>query len=78
MNASKPVEVVDDTHHGGWITIVAAIGMILLVFCLLLRVYLRITRRAISGLPDYVLLPAGVCRRHLDLYLLNYDSTDAQ
>ena len=61
MGSPQAMEVVDSTHHGGWIIVITAIGMILLLLCLALRIYFRVAYGTISGLPDYILGLAGVC-----------------
>ena len=57
---SRPAELSDSTHHGGWIIIVSAILLVLLVLCLALRGYVRTTYSTIAGSPDHVLAVAGV------------------
>ena len=57
---SAPAEFIDSTHHGGWIIIATAIGLSLLLFCLLIRLYVRLAISPITGYSDYVLGVAGV------------------
>jgi hypothetical protein len=61
---SAPAEFIDSTHHGGWIIISTAIGLTLFLFCLLIRLYVRLAISPITGAADYVLAGAGVKLRN--------------
>ncbi|KAK0877149.1 hypothetical protein LTR87_008978 [Friedmanniomyces endolithicus] len=58
--SSNPAELSDATHHGGWVIIISAIFMVLLILCLAIRAYVRTTYSTIAGSPDHVLAVAGV------------------
>lgn len=57
---SAPAESIDAMHHGGWIIIATAIGLTLVLVCLLIRLYIRLAISPITGPADYVLVVAGV------------------
>lgn len=57
---SAPAEFIDSTHHAGWIIISTAIGLTLFVFCLFIRLYVRLAISPITGVADYVLAGTGV------------------
>ncbi|TKA70636.1 hypothetical protein B0A55_05748 [Friedmanniomyces simplex] len=57
---SRPAELSDSTHHGGWVIIISAIFLVLLILCLAIRAYVRTSYSTIAGSPDYVLAVAGV------------------
>jgi len=64
---SAPAEFIDSAHHGGWIIISTAVGLTLFLFCLLIRLYVRLAISAITGAADYVLAGAGVKLRNFCL-----------
>ncbi|GFF26139.1 hypothetical protein IFM61606_09654 [Aspergillus udagawae] len=57
---SPPFQVVDDLHHGAWIIITAAFGLVVSLVCLLIRVYVRLALSPPFAYDDYVLLGATV------------------
>lgn len=57
---SPPFQVVDDLHHGAWIVITAAFGLVVSLVCLLIRVYVRLALSPPFAYDDYVLLGATV------------------
>ncbi|KAL5000424.1 hypothetical protein BDV10DRAFT_192980 [Aspergillus recurvatus] len=57
---SPPFQVVDDLHHGAWIIIVAALGLVLSLVSFLIRLYVRLALHPPLGKDDYVLLGATV------------------
>jgi hypothetical protein len=56
----SPAYVQDDAHHGGWVIILTAVGLVLLVLCLLIRLYVRLKYRSTLHKADGVLGIAGV------------------
>jgi hypothetical protein len=56
----SPAYVQDDKHHGGWVIILTAVGLVLLVLCLLIRLYVRLKYRSTLHKADAVLGVAGV------------------
>jgi len=56
---STPAELSNSAHHGGWVIIIAAIGLALVVLCLAIRAYVR-TSSTIADWPDYAFAFAGV------------------
>jgi hypothetical protein len=57
---SPPFQVVDDLHHGAWIIITAAFGLVVSLVCLLIRAYVRLALSPPFAYDDYVLLGATV------------------
>ncbi|RHZ59542.1 hypothetical protein CDV55_101593 [Aspergillus turcosus] len=57
---SPPFQVVDDLHHGAWIIITAALGLVVSLVCLLIRLYVRLALSPPFAYDDYVLLGATV------------------
>ncbi|KAL4869110.1 hypothetical protein BDV12DRAFT_196732 [Aspergillus spectabilis] len=57
---SPPFQVVDDLHHGAWIIIVVALGLVLSLVSFLIRLYVRLALNPPFGKDDYVLLGATV------------------
>lgn len=57
---SPPFQVVDDLHHGAWIIITAALGLVVSLVCLFIRVYVRLALCPPFASDDYVLLGATV------------------
>ncbi|KAL4943690.1 hypothetical protein BDV06DRAFT_234386 [Aspergillus oleicola] len=55
---SPPFQVVDDDHHGAWIIITVAIGLVLSLVSFLIRLYVRLALHPPFGKDDYVLLGA--------------------
>jgi len=62
---SPPAQYIDPTHHGGWIVISTAIGLALLLLCLLIRLYVRVAIHPITGAEDYILSAVAVSPRHV-------------
>jgi hypothetical protein len=59
---SPPFQVVDDLHHGAWVIIVVALGLVLSLVSFLIRLYVRLALHPPFGKDDYVLLGATVYR----------------
>lgn len=57
---SPPFEVVDEYHHGAWIIITAALGLMLSLVCFLIRLYVRFMLIPPFARDDFVLLGATV------------------
>ncbi|KAL5343675.1 hypothetical protein BJX70DRAFT_393734 [Aspergillus crustosus] len=57
---SPPFQVVDDLHHGAWVIIVVALGLVLSLVSFLIRLYVRLALNPPFGKDDYVLLGATV------------------
>ncbi|KAJ5216979.1 hypothetical protein N7468_009987 [Penicillium chermesinum] len=55
---SPPFEVVDDFHHGAWIIITAALGLVVSLACLLIRLYVRLMLIPPFARDDMILLGA--------------------
>lgn len=62
---SPPFEVVDDFHHGAWIIITVALGLVVSLVCFLIRLYVRLLLMPPFARDDIVLLGATVssCRQ---------------
>ncbi|KAJ6010652.1 hypothetical protein N7451_002064 [Penicillium sp. IBT 35674x] len=68
---SPPFEVVDDFHHGAWIIITVALGLVVSLVCLLIRLYVRLMLMPPFARDDIVLLGAtaiGVIQSILVFY----------
>ncbi|KAJ5216302.1 uncharacterized protein N7498_002709 [Penicillium cinerascens] len=57
---SPPFEVVDEYHHGAWIIISAALGLVVTLVCFLIRLYVRLMLIPPFARDDYVLLGATI------------------
>jgi hypothetical protein len=57
---SPPFEVVDDLHHGAWVIITAALGLVVSLVCFLIRLYVRLMLIPPFARDDWVLLGATV------------------
>lgn len=57
---SPPFQVVDDLHHGAWIIIATALGLVLSLASFLIRLYVRLALNPSFGHDDYVFLGAMV------------------
>ncbi|CAI7606956.1 unnamed protein product [Penicillium bialowiezense] len=55
---SPPFEVVDDLHHGAWVIITAAMGLVVSLVCFLIRLYVRLMLIPPFARDDWVLLGA--------------------
>ncbi|KAL4947813.1 hypothetical protein BDW69DRAFT_189851 [Aspergillus filifer] len=55
---SPPFQVVDDNHHGAWVIITVAIGLVLSLVSFLIRLYVRLALHPPFGKDDYILLGA--------------------
>ncbi len=51
---AAPVEVINATHHGGWVVITAALGLTFGIVCLLIRLYVRLIINPPFTRDDYV------------------------
>ena len=58
---SAPAEIVNSTNHGALVTITTAIGLLLVIVCLLIGLYAKLTMRTLAGKMDLFLLGATVC-----------------
>ncbi|KAH8428383.1 uncharacterized protein LDX57_006081 [Aspergillus melleus] len=57
---SPPFEVVDDLHHGAWVIIATALGLVIALVSFLIRVYVRVALNPPFAVDDGVLLGATV------------------
>ncbi|KAL3475628.1 hypothetical protein BJX99DRAFT_259234 [Aspergillus californicus] len=57
---SPPFQVVDDLHHGAWIIITVALGLVFSLTSFLIRLYVRLALHPPFGKDDYVLLGATI------------------
>ncbi|KAE8146686.1 hypothetical protein BDV25DRAFT_46956 [Aspergillus avenaceus] len=57
---SPPFQVVDDSHHGAWIIITAALGLVVSFVSFLIRLYVRLALNPPFAYDDFVLLGATV------------------
>ncbi|KAJ5136810.1 hypothetical protein N7448_005364 [Penicillium atrosanguineum] len=57
---SPPFEVVDEYHHGAWIIITAALGLVVSLACFLIRLYVRLMLIPPFARDDFVLLGATI------------------
>lgn len=57
---SPPFEVVDELHHGAWVIITAALGLVISLVCFLIRLYVRLMLIPPFARDDWVLLGATV------------------
>ncbi|KAJ5129304.1 uncharacterized protein N7515_005343 [Penicillium bovifimosum] len=55
---SPPFEVVDEFHHGAWVIITAALGLVVTLVCLLIRLYVRLMLIPPFARDDWILLGA--------------------
>lgn len=60
---SPPFEVVDEFHHGAWIIITAALGLVVSLVGFLIRLYVRFMLIPPFARDDFVLLGATVSSR---------------
>lgn len=49
-----PVEIINSTHHGAWVVIATALGLLLAVICLLIRIYVRVVITPPFSRDDYI------------------------
>lgn len=66
---SPPFQVVDDSHHGAWIIITGALGLVVSLVSFLIRLYVRLVLSPPFAYDDFVLLGATVSYGHLSNYL---------
>jgi hypothetical protein len=57
---SPPFEVIDNLHHGGWLIITAAMGLVVSLACFLIRLYVRLMLIPPFARDDWVLMGATV------------------
>lgn len=57
---SPPFQVVDDLHHGAWIIITGALGLVVSLVSFFIRLYVRIALHPPFAFDDYLLLGATV------------------
>ncbi|OOF90120.1 hypothetical protein ASPCADRAFT_519430 [Aspergillus carbonarius ITEM 5010] len=57
---SPPFQVVDDLHHGAWIIITGALGLVLSLVSFFIRLYVRLALHPPFAYDDYLLLGATV------------------
>ncbi|KAK1144231.1 hypothetical protein N8T08_005644 [Aspergillus melleus] len=62
---SPPFEVVDDLHHGAWVIIATALGLVVALVSFLIRVYVRIALNPPFAVDDGVLLVVAVIQSTL-------------
>ncbi|KAF9890909.1 hypothetical protein FE257_005485 [Aspergillus nanangensis] len=55
---SPPFQVVDENHHGAWIIITAALGLVISLVSLSIRLYVRLVLNPPLAYDDFVLLGA--------------------
>jgi hypothetical protein len=65
---SPPFEVVDELHHGAWLIITAALGLVISLVCFLIRLYVRLMLIPPFARDDWVLLGATVSFEGFGLY----------
>lgn len=58
---APPAEIVDGSHHGAYISIATAMGLVVVLLCLLIRLYIGFTMRPLSRPADVFLFLAAVC-----------------
>ena len=61
---SPPFQVVDGSHHGAWIIITGALGLVVSLVSLLIRLYVRLVLSPPFAYDDFVLLGATVSSDH--------------
>lgn len=49
-----PLEITNSTQHGSWVVIATALGLVLGVVCLLIRIYVRVVITPPFSKDDYV------------------------
>ena len=59
---SPPVEVINPTHHGAWIVIATALGLVLGFACIFIRSYVRIVITPPFARDDYIHVASMVRR----------------
>lgn len=80
---SPPFQVVDDSHHGAWVIIATALGLVIALVSFLIRVYVRVALNPPFAVDDGVLLgatvgyPAFVGDGCVDIYILSHVLTNA-
>ncbi|KAE8311747.1 hypothetical protein BDV41DRAFT_322935 [Aspergillus transmontanensis] len=57
---SPPFQVVDDSHHGAWIIITGALGLVVSLVSFLIRLYVRLVLSPPFAYDDFVLLGATI------------------
>ncbi|OJZ87653.1 hypothetical protein ASPFODRAFT_45364 [Aspergillus luchuensis CBS 106.47] len=57
---SPPFQVVDDLHHGAWIIITGALGLVVSLVSFFIRLYVRIALHPPFAFDDYLLLGATI------------------
>ncbi|KAB8072948.1 hypothetical protein BDV29DRAFT_202039 [Aspergillus leporis] len=57
---APPFQVVDDQHHGAWIIIVGALGLVVSLVSFLIRLYVRLVLSPPLAYDDFVLLGATI------------------
>ncbi|KAL5358982.1 hypothetical protein BJX96DRAFT_53332 [Aspergillus floccosus] len=57
---SPSFQVVDDKHHGAWIIITAALGLVVSLVSFLIRLYVRLVLNPPFAVDDFVLLGATI------------------
>ncbi|PLB54841.1 hypothetical protein P170DRAFT_442837 [Aspergillus steynii IBT 23096] len=57
---SAPFQVVDDAHHGAWVIIATAFGLVIALVSFLIRVYVRVALNPPFAVDDAVLLGATI------------------
>ena len=57
---SAPVEAITATQHGAWVVIATALGLVLGLTCVFIRVYVRVVITPPFGRDDYMHIVATV------------------
>ncbi|RAK88435.1 hypothetical protein BO79DRAFT_19503 [Aspergillus costaricaensis CBS 115574] len=57
---SPPFQVVDDLHHGAWIIITGALGLVVSLVSFFIRLYVRLALHPPFAFDDYLLLGATI------------------
>jgi hypothetical protein len=70
---SAPAEIVDPKHHAAWIIIATALGLVCLLLCLLIRIYVRLAVSPLAGSADIFLGFAAVWLHNLWFWLRPID-----
>ena len=60
MPKAPPAYVEDAQHHGGWVCILTSIGAVLVLVCLLIRLYVRVKYSTVAYSADVFLGLSGV------------------
>lgn len=70
---TAPVQVVDENHHGAWIIIATALGLVLGLMCVLIRVYVRVVITPPFSKDDYLHFASTVQTLPLYIFVVSQD-----